>query len=61
MLNGTSRDKKPTRRGNREPCLHSPDPVVCFGAFRSLGFALLVWRCPTPRWWRCPQTPAREP
>ena len=49
MLNGTSRDKKPARRGNREPCLHSPDPVVCFGAFRSLGFASLVWRCPTPR------------
>ena len=40
--------------------LHSPEHIVPLGAFRSLGFASLVGRCPTPRWWRCPQTPARE-
>ena len=43
-----------------ESRLHSPEHIVPLGAFRSLGFASLVGRCPTPRWWRCPQTPARE-
>ena len=45
-------------RGNS---LYSPIPVANLSAFRSFGFASLVGRCPTPRWWRCPQVPAREP
>ena len=39
---------------------HSPDPVLGHGASRSFGCASLVGRCPTPRWWRCPQAPARR-
>ena len=40
---------------------YSPILVLSLSSFCSFGFASLVERCPTPRWWRCPQTPAREP
>ena len=39
---------------------NSPDCLLNRGSFRSFGYASLVWRCPTPRWWRRPQTPARR-
>ena len=38
-----------------------PDCDLGQGWFCPLSCASLMGRCPIPRWWRCPQAPAREP
>ena len=42
------------------PLLCSPEFIYYPSASCSFGFASLMGRCPIPRWWRCPQAPARR-